>query len=243
MYQIHLILPYIGNSKVWRLNNLMVWKVFTVSHMYQMVPPSTRWPLSPANLAQNSPGNYQVVLGGIKFQVNYTNLWKTLAHLRVTPAAAVVSSVGHTLLDTGAFRIATLGITGFTHTKCTVSGWISAVSGCKAHIVDSCRPSWGTLWSQGADHRTGLQVGALFLAVMSSRSDTVPQVEAQFELKACTCCGDWILRAGSKVPTSISTLNNRQCDISSWGVRIHSQYCGMPISEDCNYQAKVVKIA
>ena len=112
MYQIHLILPYIGNSKVWRLNNLMVWKVFTVSHMYQVVPPSTRWPLSPANLAQNSPGNYQVVLGGIKFQVNYTNLWKTLAHLRVTPAAAVVSSVGHTLLDTGAFRIATLGITG-----------------------------------------------------------------------------------------------------------------------------------
>ena len=98
------------------------------------------------------------------------------------------------------------------------------------------------LWIK-QDIAIGLQVEALFLAMMSSRSDTVPQVEAQFELKACTHCGDWILPAGSKVPTSIGTLNNWQCDISSWGVRIHSQYCGMPISEDCNYQAKVIKIA
>ena len=42
-------------------------EVFTVSHMYWLVPPSTRWPLSTANFAQNSPGNdftmwYKVVL-------------------------------------------------------------------------------------------------------------------------------------------------------------------------------------
>ena len=46
------------------------------------------------------------------------------------------------------------------------------------------------------------------------------------------------LRTTCKVPISIGTLNNWQCDI----LRVHGQYCGMPISENCCVKGRNIGI-
>ena len=121
---------------------------------------------------------------------------------------------------------------GFTHTCVPVSCQISAISSFN-----------GTYYKPNSDVRIGghgMFKGWKPLVIVASWDyiSTIPLPWHKCDLRHKGHAASWghvpgwirciNPRTTCKVPISIGTLNNQQCDI----LRVHGQYCGTPISEN-----------